>query len=236
MIRNLLAAGPDVGVTLPDGRTHGLGQHLLPLLLLTMAAALLAASFLLPYWSMELDAPQYPQGLGTTVYANHLEGDVEEIDALNHYLGLPPLDDGGKVERALAPYAIAVFATFLVAAAFVHPWLSVALAAPTLLFPIVFLADLKWILYTYGHSIDPESPLGGAIDPFTPPLFGRGVVGQFVTIARAEAGLWLVVAAVVVASAGVFAHWRACKPLFDARAAQRPSTAEPGSAGTGERA
>ena len=38
------------------------------------------------------------------VYVNHLEGDMREIDELNHYLGMPPLDEGGRLERSISIY------------------------------------------------------------------------------------------------------------------------------------
>src|SRR3989338_4832605 len=87
---------PDVKVVLPDGSARRLFDYLLPSALLMLAALLLMTSMLLPQWSMTMFAPQYPKGLQVSVYVNHLEGDMAEIDALNHYIGLPPLHDGGK--------------------------------------------------------------------------------------------------------------------------------------------
>jgi hypothetical protein len=39
-------------------------------------ACLLLVSIFFPYWHMELEAPQYPNGLFLTAYVNHLTGDV----------------------------------------------------------------------------------------------------------------------------------------------------------------
>ena len=192
-------------------------DYLIPSALLMLAALLLIISVFLPYWSMTLQAPQYPQGLKTEVYVNQLAGDVDEIDALNHYLGMPPLDEGGQLERSISAVALVVLGLLLIAAVFVHNRWAAVLALPALLFPFVFLADLWWILYQYGHSIDPTSPLGGAIDPFTPPIFGSGTVGQFATVARPEAGLYLAFAAVLVILIGLWFHRAAYKPVVEAR-------------------
>ncbi len=223
-----ISLDPDVRVVLPDGSERRLIDYLLPGALLMLAALLLMISMFLPYWSMTMFAPQYPAGLTVDVYVNRLEGDVREIDALNHYLGMPPLDEGGQLERTISIYAIVVMGLLLVASVFIHNRWAAVLAIPALTYPLVFLADLWLILYRYGHSIDPTSPLGGAIEPFTPQLFGRGTVGQFATIARAEIGLLLVAASVVVVLVGLWFHRAAYKPVVDAR--RRAVAAEQGEA------
>jgi hypothetical protein len=182
-----------------------------------LAALLLMISIFLPYWRMTMTAPQYPKGLSVDVYVNHLEGDMREIDELNHYLGMPPLDEGGRLERSFSVYAITALGLLLIAGVFIgNQWAGV-LALPVLAYPIVFLVDLWLILYRYGHSIDPESALGSAIPPFTPPLIGQGQVGQFGTIARFQPGFYLVIAAVVVVLVGLWFHRKAYKPVVEAQ-------------------
>ncbi len=207
----------DVKVVLPDGSTRRLMDYLLPSALLMLAALLFMISIFLPYWSMRMEAPQYPQGLMVDVYVNRLEGDMREIDALNHYLGMPPLDEGGRFERSISIASIVVIGLLLIAGVFIHNWWAGVLAIPALTFPIIFIADLWWILYRYGHSIDPSSALGGAIEPFTPPILGRGEVAQFATIAQFEIGFYLALAAVLVVLVALWFHRAAYKPLVEAR-------------------
>src|SRR5262245_7607772 len=57
-----------------------------------LAAALAAASTMLPLWSMTMRAPQYPRGLHLYAYGSSLAGDVHEINILNHYIGMPPIE------------------------------------------------------------------------------------------------------------------------------------------------
>lgn len=208
---------PDVTVLLPDGTRRRLLDYLLPSALLMVAALMLMVSMFLPYWSMTMNAPQYPKGLRVDVYVSHLEGDMYEIDQLNHYLGMPPLDEGGQFERSISIYAIVGLGLLLMAGVFVHNQWAAVLALPVLGFPIVFIADLWWILYVYGHSIDPESALGGAIAPFTPPILGPGAVGQFGTVAQFELGFYLALAALLVVLVGLWFHRAAYKPIVDAR-------------------
>jgi hypothetical protein len=217
---------PDVHVVLPDGSRRALAEYLLPSSLMMLAGLLLTISIFLPYWSMTLEAPQYPKGLRVDVHVNRLVGDVREIDALNHYLGMPSLNEGGVLERSISILAVVVLAALLVAGVFVHNRWAGILAIPALLFPLMFLADLAWILYRYGHAIDPNSPLGKAIDPFMPPLIGAGKVGQFSTVARLEIGWWVACVAVVVVLIGLWYHRAAYRPIVEARrrlAAASPS-------------
>lgn len=216
-MRILTLLDDDLRVTLPDGTTQPLRRYVAPPVLLIASASLLVVSMLLPYWSMDLDAPQYPEGLRVEVYVDHLDGDVGEIDELNHYLGLPPLEEGGQFERRIANSAILGMASVAILAIIVRNRWAIPLVFPIVAYPLIFLADLWYILYTYGHSIDPHSALGGAIKPFTPQLFGPGAVGQFTSVAQAEVGLYLAVLASLVALAALWCHRAAYKALREAR-------------------
>lgn len=174
--------------------------------LLIAAAALLAISTFLPYWRMRLNAPQYPSGLFVTVYVNHMEGDVAEIDGLNHYIGMRPLGDAAKIERAIAPIAMVVIGLMIIGVAFIHSrWLAV-FAIPAMTFPFVFIGDLWVWLWYYGNNLDPKAPLSSAIKPFTPAVLGTGHVGQFSTTAVLQAGWYLALAAALLAGVGL--HYR----------------------------
>lgn len=218
-MKNFIASilGPDIDVNLPDGSKRPLNDYLFPSAIFTIAALLLVASVFVPYWKMTMTAPQYPKGLRVNVYVNHLEGDMREIDELNHYLGMATLDSGGQIERSVALAAILSIGLLLAASVFVHSKWAALFALPALLYPIIFVADLYYILYQFGHSIDPKSALGGAIQPFTPPIVGVGKVGQFGTIAEFQIGFYLALLTIVVILIGLYFHRRAYKPVADAR-------------------
>jgi hypothetical protein len=198
---------------LAERRLH----FLLPTLALGAAAVLLVASIFLPYWRMTLLAPQYPQGLRVRAYLDRLEGDVREIDGLNHYIGMRPLGEAAQLERELSVAAVAVIALLVVAAIFIHNRRAALLALPALLFPAGFLGDLYFWLRNFGTHLDPKAALSSSIDPFVPPVLGRGTVGQFATVAYPDSGLWLAFAASALILAGLWLHRRAYKPLVEAR-------------------
>jgi hypothetical protein len=164
---------------------------------------------------MTLMAPQYPGGLEVEVYVNRLSGDVSEIDGLNHYIGMRPLDEAAQLERSVSMAAVAVLALLLLAAIFIHTRWAAILALPAVLMPYLFLADMYFWMRNFGTNLDPTAPLSSAIDPFVPPIWGEGMVGQFRTVAEFELGIYMAFLAGFLIIAGLFYHRRAYKPLVD---------------------
>ncbi len=179
-----------------------------PRLSLVMAAILLAVSNFYEYWHLTLNAPQYPGGLKVTLFTHKLEGDVREVDGLNHYIGMMPLGDAAGFERSIAMFAMVAFVILAIAAGLLSGRNFAWLALPVVLFPIAFVADLWFWLYRAGHDLDPTAALSSSISEFTPAIFGRGEVGQFSTDAMFGAGFWLAVVAAVLALAGIIGRLR----------------------------
>ncbi len=186
-----------------------------PTRLLIVSAALLLASLLLPYWVLNLDAPQFPDGLTVTAYVNRLEGDVGELEGLNHYVGLGSFDDAAVFERSIAIVGIVGLAALLVAAVVIHSRWVLVMTLPALLFPLIFLIDMQYWLYDFGHNLDPLAPLAAAVGEFTPPIFGPAKIAQFETLALPGLGLLLAIAASGVIAWALVLHRRAYKPLID---------------------
>jgi len=190
-------------------------RYLWPTLCLVGAAIMIIISIFMPYWSLVLHAPQYPGGLVVHAYVNHLEGDVQEIDGLNHYIGMRPLGEAAQFERSISIFAISALALLVLAAVYIHsPW-SLLLALPAVLLPPVFLADLYFWLSNFGQNLDPNAALSNAIEPFTPTILGEGVIGQFKTVAYADVGLLLASAASILILVGLYLQRRAYKPLVE---------------------
>lgn len=207
-----------VGPRIPAGElTRSWPRYGLPLAAFLAAGVLLVASIVQPYWWFKMRAPQYPKGLTVVAHVTHLSGDVRELDTLNHYIGMKPLDAGGKLERQYAIPALIAAALLLVAATFVHSRWAVLLALPLVLFPLVFLADLQAWLWYFGNHLDKAAPLSSAIKPFTPRALGLGKVAQFKTLAGVDRGFWMACAASGLGLVGLWLHRRAYKPLVEAR-------------------
>ncbi len=195
--------------------------YVLPTLLFMVAVLLLVVSIFFPYWTMTLHAPQYPKGLTIDLYVNRVEGDAKEIDSLNHYIGMPKMEEAAAFERSFSVIAVTALALLLIAAVFVRNWWAALLALPVIAYPLIFLADLFYWLYTFGHNLDPKAPLSSSIKPFTPAVLGLGKVGQFETTASVTTGWWLAALASLVLIVALYFHRRAYKPLRDAERAAR---------------
>lgn len=189
-------------------------RFLLPSLVLAGAAMLLLASVFFPYWKITLFAPQYPGGLEASMYVNRLTGDIQEIDGLNHYIGMKPMGEAAVLERTLSVFIVIGIALLLLAAVYVHSPLALFLCVPAILYPAFFLGDLYFWMRNFGMNLDKRAPLSGSIKPFVPPLLGDGKIGQFVTTASWEMGLYMSIAASVLMLVGIYLHRRAYKPLI----------------------
>ena len=121
----------------------------------------------------KLEAPQYPKGLYVTAYVNKMDGDVGEIDGLNHYIGMRPLGEAAEFERSISIIGIAVVSLLILAAVFVHNRWAALLTLPALFLPLIFLGDLQFWLANFGTNLDPTAALSSSIDPFIPPVLGR---------------------------------------------------------------
>ena len=193
------------------------GRYVAPTLIMKTAKLALLVSIFLPYWTMTLEAPQYPGGLHVQAYINHLTGDVREIDGLNHYIGMRPLEEAAQLERSLSVAAVIALLLLVEGAVSIRTRWAALLLLPAILFPVFFLADLHLWLDHFGQNLDPRAPLSNAIAPFTPPVLGVGVIGQFRTVARPGPGLILACTASVLLVVGLYFHRRAYKPLHDAQ-------------------
>lgn len=207
--------GPRVS---PEERARHSRRYGTPSVLLLVARVLLLVSLFLPYWKMELFAPQYPDNLHLTAYMNHLTGDVAEIDGLNHYIGMRSLEEAAQFERHVGVYILIAFVVLLEVASAIHTRWASLLAAPAITFPGVFLLDLHLWMSHFGTNLDPQAPLSSAIQPFVPPILGTGVVGQFKTVASPGIGLIVATVASLVIVVALIFHRRAYLPLVKATA------------------
>lgn len=187
----------------------------LPAALLAAAAALLLASLFLPYWQITMFAPQYPNGLTVTTYVTHVNGQVSEVDILNQYIGMKPLESAALLEKKFGVFLIVAMALLVVAAVKIHSPFAALLALPTALYPLIFLADLQYWLADFGLHLDPHAPLNLAVKPFVPHVLGVGYIGQFKSVALPCSGLILATLATILVLAGLWFQRRAYKPLRD---------------------
>lgn len=157
------------------------------LLLLLLTPLLLAV--IAPLWQMRFAAPQYPDGLRLDVYTYTVSGDVQEVNTLNHYIGMAKIDRAALSDLAFLPFAIGVFALLLLRAAALGDLRSlVDLVALYTYFGIFSFARFAYTLYVFGHNLDPKAPF--RVEPFTPTVLGTGEVANFTITSLPARGSW----------------------------------------------
>lgn len=161
---------------------------------LVISAALLSISMFVPIWQIQLDAPQYPEGLGLTIMANGLGGDVEIINGLNHYIGMKTLHAKDFVEFSILRYIIGFYALFALATAVIgRKKLLYSLFTAFVLFGVVAMADFWRWEYNYGHDLNPNAAIIVPGMAYQPPLIGFKQLLNFGAYSIPDTGGWLFV-------------------------------------------
>ena len=141
--------------------------------LLMLAALLFVGTIFLPFWKIDLIAPQYPEGLALLIYANGLAGDVEIINGLNHYIGMATLHTEDFIEFSILRYILIFFVLFILVTAIVgKKRMLYILFGSFLTFGLIALADFYRWNYNYGHNLDPAAAIKVPGMSYQPPIFG----------------------------------------------------------------
>jgi copper chaperone NosL len=147
-------------------------------ILLVLAAVAFFASIALPLWQMTMISNQFPEGLRVRIYPYKLEGDLQEINILNHYVGMAALEADFFPELRLLPIIFAAGGVLaLLTAALGSRWFATQVFLGGGLASAVSTGILIYRLYTYGHNLDPMAPID--IPPFTPPPLGVNQLANF---------------------------------------------------------
>lgn len=181
-------------------------------LLLLIAAAGLVAVLFTPIWRIELDAPQYPEGLSLSIYANGLRGNVDIINGLNHYIGMKTLHNDDFFEFTLLPYLIIFFAAAFALVALISKrrWLNV-LFVLFVVFGIVAMVDFWRWEYNYGHNLNPNAAIVVPGMAYQPPLIGFKQLLNFGAYSIPDTGGWIFIAAGALSLACVLIEWKRFK-------------------------
>ena len=90
--------------------------------LLVVLVVPLVLSFLFPLWRISMKAPQYPEGLKMDIYSYQVVGgndghDIQEINTLNHYIGMRTITRDELRDLDWIPFALVAMALLSLRAA-----------------------------------------------------------------------------------------------------------------------
>jgi len=175
----------------------------------------LLAVLVTPIWRIDLQAPQYPEGLKMFIYANKLAGDVNIINGLNHYIGMKTLHADDFSEFKILPGIIVFFSVLFLVAAIVakRKWMNI-LCILFITFGVLAMVDFWRWEYDYGHNLNPDAAIIVPGMAYQPPLIGFKQLLNFGAYSIPDIGGWVFVAVGVVLLFVVIFEWkRKKKPI-----------------------
>jgi hypothetical protein len=176
---------------------------------MVIAVALTLQLFLFPLWSITLEAPQYPDGITMYIWINQITGDTEHtlqnINILNHYIGMKYIEPDSIPELRIFPYIVAAMAALgLFAAAINRKWFYLAWFLLFVILAALGIYDFYLWEYDYGHNLDPKAMIKIEGMAYQPPLFGRKELLNFIATSYPSTGGILMGIGMLF---GFFAFW-----------------------------
>lgn len=179
-----------------------------------IAALLLGLLYVTPLWSVRLVAPQYPEGLGMKITLSSIEGvkehDLTNINSLNHYIGMKPIEPSAIPELKYMPWiAAGLIVTGVLVAAFGRRRLLVAWTAAFAALGVAGMYDFWRWSYDYGHNLDIENAI--IVVPgmtYQPPLIGTKQLLNFTATSLPDVGGVIAGVAMLLAVVAIWLAYR----------------------------
>jgi copper chaperone NosL len=182
--------------------------------ILAMGALLLIGMYFLPLWSITVEAPQYPEGLGIYIRINTVDGharnDLKNLNIVNHYIGMQEIVPESIPELKYMPGIVG----FMLVSGLIVAWkggrkLLYVWLALFLILALVGLIDFYLWNYDFGHNLDTEH---AAIQiegmTYQPPLFGTKTMLNFVTTSLPAGGGILAFISIFMGFLAAILSWR----------------------------
>jgi len=178
-------------------------------IIIIFASLLIVLSFLFPIWYIDLEAPQYPEGIGLEIWLNKITGqkphDLNNINGLNHYIGMKEIVPDAIPELKIMPFIIIFLILFGIVSGIsgkrymVYLWIALFFVIAA-----VGLYDFYMWEYDYGHNLNPHAAIKIPGMAYQPPLIGSKMLLNFNAISMPHIGSWILVAVVILAIVALF--------------------------------
>ena len=167
--------------------------------LIVIAALALSLTYYLPLWTIALEAPQYPEGLGIEIWINQIQGqnpnDLNKINNLNHYIGMKKIIPEAIPELKIMPWIMrGVMLIGLAVGIFGRRKLLMIWLIVFMLVAIAGFVDYYLWGYDYGHNLDMENAIIKVPEMnYQPPLIGSKKLLNFTAISLPGSGGWVAI-------------------------------------------
>jgi hypothetical protein len=161
--------------------------------LVAVAGLVLALLYVTPMWRIDLGAPQYPEGLGMRIWVHQIQGatpnDLQNINGLNHYIGMAPIHPNEIAELRFMPWVVAgLIGGALLVAALGKRTLLFGYTAVYAAVAAAGLYDFWQWEYDYGHNLDPTAAIRIPGASYQPPLIGAKKILNFTAASWPDVG------------------------------------------------
>ena len=196
-------------------------------ILMILGPLFLLGLYFLPLWNIMLGAPQYPEPLGMNIHINGIKGvsefDIQNIDGLNHYIGMRTLPkDEDMWEFSAFPIIVGVMIALGVLVGLMgyfkkvsYKWFFGWFLLMSVL-GVLGMYDFNNWMVDYGTNLDPnaimklENPDGTPMT-YKPPLLGHVKMLNFDVTSLPAPGAWMMFVGMTLTLVAGYLGWKAAK-------------------------
>ncbi|MGB5508457.1 hypothetical protein [Robiginitalea sp.] len=193
-------------------------------ILMIVGPLFLLGLYIFPLWNIMLGAPQYPEPLGMNIHINGIRGvsefDVQNIDGLNHYIGMRTLPKDEEMwEFTYFPMIVGgmiALGVFIGLLGFLnkvsYKWFLGWFVLMSIL-GVLGMYDFNAWMVDYGTNLDPnaimklEKPDGTPMT-YKPPLFGHAKMLNFDVTSLPAPGAWMMFVGMSMTLVAAYLGWK----------------------------
>lgn len=184
-------------------------MHQISKKILLVSALILIGIFFFPFWQINLEAPQYPEGLGLRIWVNKITGlkenDLQNINGLNHYIGMKPINSEDIPELKIMPFIIVFMILFgLFNALKGNKKLVIAWIIIFSILGVIGLYDFYIWEYNYGHNLSPDAPINIPGMTYQPPFIGTKQLLNIKAISLPSISFYIILISLILASLSIY--------------------------------
>lgn len=181
----------------------------IPQILFLLAGLLLLLLYIYPLWQIILLAPQYPDGVHMHIFIDKIggrdPGTLQNVNILNHYIGMKPIEPDSIPELKILPWIVAGFSISAFIFALVNnKYLFLVWTFLFVVAGIIGMYDFYLWEYDYGHNLSPNAPMSFEDASFQPPLIGRKEIINFTAISLPHIGGWCAIISIICGAVATY--------------------------------
>jgi len=186
--------------------------------------------YVFPLWTIMLGAPQYPDPLGMNIHITGIVGvnefDIQNIDGLNHYIGMKTLPKPEEMwEFSTFPIVIGIMIGLGVMIGFLgylkkvkYKWFLGWFIVMSIL-GVLGMYDFNAWMVDYGTNLDPNAIMklanpDGTPMTYKPPLFGHTKMLNFDVTSLPATGAWLMFTGMMLTLIAGVLGWKSRKKML----------------------